>query len=93
MSRIARIIAAGIPHHLTQRGNRRLTTFFENKDYQAYIDLMAEWCQKCGVEIWAYCFMPNHVHLIAVPKSEDGREGTFMTKQTYRMKYLRNNNG
>ena len=33
---------------------------------------MAEWCQQCGVVIWAYCLMPNHVHLIAVPTSEDG---------------------
>jgi putative transposase len=33
---------------------------------------MAEWCSKFGVEIWAYCLMPNHVHLIAVPESEDG---------------------
>jgi len=28
---------------------------------------MAEWCGKYSVEIWAYCLMPNHVHLIAVP--------------------------
>ena len=72
MVRIARVIATGIPHHVTQRGNRRLTTFFGEEDYNAYIDLMAEWCGKCGVEIWAYCLMPNHVHLIAVPESEDG---------------------
>ncbi len=72
MARIARVIAPGIPHHVTQRGNRRLTTFFGDEDYNTYVDLMAEWCQKCGVEIWAYCLMPNHVHLIAVPESEDG---------------------
>ncbi len=72
MARIARVIAAGIPHHVTQRGNRRLPTFFKDEDYQAYIALMSEWCQKCSVEIWAYCLMPNHVHLIAVPESEDG---------------------
>src|SRR5512136_1671446 len=72
MPRIARVIAAGIPHHVTQRGNRRLTTFFQDEDYQTYIDLMTEWCRKCGVEIWAYCLMPNHVHLIAVPETEDG---------------------
>lgn len=72
MFRIARVIATGIPHHVTQRGNRRLTTFFGEEDYNAYIDLMAEWFGKCGVEIWAYCLMPNHVHLIAVPESEDG---------------------
>jgi len=34
MARIARV-AAGIPHHVTQRGNRRLPTFFGNEDYNA----------------------------------------------------------
>lgn len=72
MARIARIIAAGIPHHITQRGNRRMTTFFRDEDYQAYIKLMDEWCRKCSVEIWAYCLMPNHVHLIALPATDDG---------------------
>jgi putative transposase len=72
MARIARVVAAGVPHHVTQRGNRRLATFFHDEDYKAYIALMAEWCRKCRVEIWAYCLMPNHVHLIAVPESEDG---------------------
>lgn len=71
MARIARIIAASIPHHVTQRGNRRMTTFFRDEDYQAYISLMAEWCRNCGIEVWAYCLMPNHVHLIAVPESAD----------------------
>ena len=32
---------------------------------------MADWCSRLGVEIWFYCLMPNHVHLIAVPESED----------------------
>ena len=37
---------------------------------------MADWCKRCVVEIRAYCLMPNHVHLIAVPNSEDGlRQG------------------
>ena len=71
MARIARVIAAGIPHHVSQRGNRRMQTFFSDEDYVAYLSLMAEWCSKSRVEIWAYCLMPNHVHLIAVPESED----------------------
>lgn len=33
---------------------------------------MDEWCDRCGVEVWAYCLMPNHVHLVAVPQSADG---------------------
>jgi putative transposase len=72
MVRIARVIAAGIPHHVTQRGNRRMATFFKDEDYRAYLALMDEWCRKCRVEIWAYCLMPNHVHLVAVPETEDG---------------------
>ena len=72
MARIARVIAPGIPHHITQRGNRRQKTFFLDEDYRLYLNLMAEWCRRCKVEVWAYCLMPNHVHLLAVPQSEDG---------------------
>ena len=72
MARIARVVGPGIPHHVTQRGNRRQETFFCAEDYQAYIGLMREWCRYWKVEVWAYCLMPNHVHLIAVPPSEDG---------------------
>jgi putative transposase len=35
------------------------------------VALLSEWCGRCGVEVWAYCLMPNHVHLIAVPASEE----------------------
>jgi putative transposase len=49
-----------------------METFFRDEDYQAYLALMAEWCRKCSVAIWAYCLMPNHVHLIAVPETEEG---------------------
>ena len=36
------------------------------------MELLAEWCKRCSVQVWSYCLMPNHVHLIAVPESEDG---------------------
>jgi putative transposase len=72
MARIARVVAPGYPHHVTQRGNRRQATFFYDNDFAAYRQLMAEWCGRCGVAVWAYCLMPNHVHLIVVPESEDG---------------------
>ena len=70
MARIARIVAAGMPHHITQRGNRRQKTFFCDDDYRTYLKLLAQWCSQCGVQIWVYCLMTNHVHLIAVPESE-----------------------
>ena len=72
MARIARVICPGIPHHVTQRGNRRQKTFFCDDDYLAYIAFMAEWCKKYDVAVWAWCLMPNHVHLIAAPQTETG---------------------
>jgi len=69
---MARVVAPGLPHHITQRGNRRMETFFAEADYREYLYLMAEWCNRCEVQVWSYCLMPNHVHLIAVPESEDG---------------------
>jgi len=72
MVRIARAVAPGIPHHVTQRGNRRMKTFFCDEDFALYVDLMSIACRRLGVEVWAYCLMPNHVHLIVVPESEDG---------------------
>ena len=72
MARMARAIVPFLPHHITQRGNRRQQTFFCTDDYLFYLALMAEWCDRYGVEIWAYCLMPNHVQLIAVPGTPDG---------------------
>jgi putative transposase len=72
MARLARVVAPGLPHHIAQRGNRRQQTFFSDEDYRSYLDLMAQWCSANQVAIWAYCLMPNHVHLIAVPQTADG---------------------
>jgi len=71
MARIARVVVPGIPHHVTQRGVRRMDTFFDDEDYEVYLNLMREWCDSAGVEVWAYCLMSNHVHLVAVPESEE----------------------
>ena len=72
MARLSRIVIPGVPHHVTQRGNRRLPTFLRDCDYEAYLGFLGEGCAKTGTEVWAYCLMPNHVHLLLVPKNEDG---------------------
>ena len=71
MARLARVIAPGIPYHVTQRGNRRQQAFSGEEDYQHYLELMAQFCRAEQVAIWAYCLMPNHVHLIVVPQSAE----------------------
>ena len=72
MARLARVVAPGVPHHVTQRGNRRQQVFFGDDDYRTYKALLAEGCRAAGVAVWAYCLMPNHVHLILVPAEADG---------------------
>ena len=72
MPRAARIVVPGYPHHITQRGNRKQKTFFRDDDYELYIALIKKYLAESGVAIWAYCLMPNHVHLIAVPDAADG---------------------
>ena len=71
MARLARAVFPGHPHHVTQRGNGRATTFFTDADYALYRDLLGEHCAAAGVEIWAWVLMPNHVHLILVPRETD----------------------
>ena len=64
------MVIPGLPHHVTQRGNRRQRTFFSDRDYKTYLQLMGQACRAFGVEIWAYCLMPNHIHLLVVPQTE-----------------------
>ncbi len=66
------MVVAGLPHHVTQRGNRREAIFFEDGDHDIYRDLLAEQTRRAGVEVWAYCLMPNHVHLILTPTRAEG---------------------
>ena len=71
MARLARIVVPGLPHHVRRRGNRREAIFFEDGDHEVYLDLLAEQTLKAGVSVWAYCRMPNHVHLILKPGHAD----------------------
>ena len=77
MSRLLRLVVPGYPHHVTQRGNRRGQTFFEDEDYAPYESLLAESVRKAESEIWCYCLMLNHVHIIIISSHEDGLRRTF----------------
>jgi putative transposase len=71
MPRFARLVIPGLPHHVTQRGNRRQPVFFTEDDRQAYLRALLVQTQQQGVAIWAYCLMTNHIHLVAVPARPD----------------------
>jgi putative transposase len=71
MPRLARIVVPGSPHHVTQRGTDRQTVFFSRADRRVYLELLANKAQETETRILAYCLMPNHIHLIAVPEQAD----------------------
>ena len=70
MSRVARIVVPGFPHHVTQRGNRRADIFETDQDREVYLRFLRDYCGKRELSVWAYCLMSNHVHLIVVPEKE-----------------------
>jgi putative transposase len=72
MARLARIVIPGVPHHVTQRGNRRQPIFFTDEDRILYLDLVRQGCAAARVQCLAWCLMDNHVHLILVPETADG---------------------
>ncbi len=71
MARLARVVAVGEPHHLTQRGNNRQPTFLDDHDRHTYCRLLAGQCAREGVRLLGYCLMPNHVHMVAIPERPD----------------------
>ncbi|WOE74573.1 transposase [Alterisphingorhabdus coralli] len=88
MARLPRIVIPGIPHHVTQRGNRREQVFFEDDDYALYLDLLADAAAEARAEIWSYCLMPNHVHIIITPSDEDGLWRTFRKAHRHYTGYI-----
>ena len=72
MARLPRISPVGMPVHLIQRGNNREICFGALEDFSAYIGWLKEYSKKQGVDIHAWVFMTNHVHLLCTPQEEGG---------------------
>ena len=53
MTRLARMVVSGLPHHVTQRGNRRESIFFEDGDQEIYRDLLGEQARSAGATVGA----------------------------------------
>lgn len=94
MPRCARAVAVGYPHHVTQRGNSRAQVFFDDQDRQTYLQLLQYYTRGYRIEVQAFCLMPNHVHLLVIPREQnDFGRGIGLTNQCYtayiNRKYLR----
>ena len=70
MPRLARAVAVGCPHHITQRGNNRQDVFFVDDDRRVYLEFLKEQSERYGLEVSGYCLMSNHIHLVATPQGD-----------------------
>ena len=82
MARLPRIVLPGLPHHVTQRGNRRQPVFFSDADRALYLRLVREGCAGAGVRCLAWCLMDNQVHLVLVPETADGLRAALDQRQS-----------
>ena len=71
MARLPRFCPAGLPQHIIQRGNNRNICFMGEQDFVAYASWLEEYAIKFAVDIHAWVFMTNHVHLLATQSSQD----------------------
>jgi len=71
MARKARVVAAGVPHHVTQRGNNRQDVFLTDDDRRYHLSVLRDRSQQAGLQVLGYCLMTNHVHLVALPTHAD----------------------
>ena len=78
MPRIARVVVPGIPHHVTQRGNRQLDVFYNDADRQKVLQLVLQYSRQHCLSILAYCLMTNHNHFICIPSQPNTLDSVFM---------------
>jgi REP element-mobilizing transposase RayT len=72
MTRLARVIAVDVPHHVTQRGNARRFILDCDANRMAYLNLLRRNIELHGLGLIGYCLMSNHVHLVVTPHNADG---------------------
>ncbi|MDX1388695.1 MAG: transposase [Acidobacteriota bacterium] len=71
MARVARVMIEGLPFHLTHRGNHKIDVFTCDQDRIVYLKILRRYAERFGMNVWAYCLMSNHVHLIAVGQTKE----------------------
>lgn len=77
MARLPRIILPGFPHHLTQRGNRKAQVFFDDEDFECFLHLLRKYSRRHELELWSYCLMANHFHIVGQPHTRLGLSRCF----------------
>lgn len=86
MARLPRFSPAGLPALVLQRGNNRQPVFLRPDDYRFYLDCLRMAAREHDVALHAYGLRPDHIHLLATPRDEDGLS---LTMQAVGRRYAR----
>ncbi len=86
MARLQRVTPVGMPLHLMQRGNNRQACFGSPEDHSAYAGWLKEYSNQFEVDIHAWVFMTNHVHILCTLQ-QDGAVSQLM--QALGRRYVR----
>lgn len=71
MPRIHRYLADGYFYHVINRGNGKQKIFHKDQDFAVFIQIMKEAKKHFSIDIFAYCLMPNHFHMVLMPNQPD----------------------
>jgi putative transposase len=64
MPRVARRLVDGGTYHILNRGNGRQRVFHKDADYAAFLGMLSQMVERYSIDLYAYCLMPNHFHLV-----------------------------
>jgi putative transposase len=68
---LVRTIKPGMPHHIYNRGNQKGEVFFQVSDYEYFRKMLRTYSKRYNLLILAFCLMPNHYHILAIPWNLD----------------------
>jgi len=88
MARLPRFVIPDQPQHVIVRGNNRDPIFFDDVDYQFYLEKLKQACEKHECDLHAYVLMTNHVHLLITPHTQHGLGKVMQMVGRYYVQYF-----
>ena len=71
MPRCAREKIENGTYHICTRGNNKQDIFLDDKDREEYLRRLKHYKEKYKMNIYAYCLMTNHVHILVYDNNQD----------------------
>lgn len=75
MVRRARTVIAGFVHHVVHYGADGRNVLTNEDDFKTYLEYLEVFSKSHGLSVWAYCLLPDHIRLVAVPGDADALAG------------------